>query len=179
MKFLKGQNLLIVVLLGSVIPMQMYAGGTFQNNLKRWWRSTYFTDYLPQRIQSLIPRARVRQMFRGVVSYSEKIRELWLSCDNFKMNRLVKNYTQWMQQYRGVINEGTILFGRSIESGIPDSVLGVWKQIFVMYYGIDKENRCLLSGIAKIIKNLENMGAKVNPSEQATLAGVSELEAQF
>jgi hypothetical protein len=48
-----------------------------------------------------------------------------------------------------------------------------------MYYSIDKKNTCLLLGIKKIINNLEDMGAKVNPLEVRMLEPTSALEAQF
>jgi hypothetical protein len=150
-----------------------------QGNLQRWWRSIYFTDYLPHWIQAFIPRARVRQMFHGLVAYSEKIRELEQSCTVAQMTKLVKDYDVWMQQYKDIINEGTILSGLSIMTGNPDSVLGLWKIIFAMYYSIDETNRCLLVGIKKIINNLELMGAKVHRAEKGILESSSLLEAQF
>jgi len=150
-----------------------------QGKLHMWWRSTYFTDYLPNRIQALIPRARIRQMFHGLVSYSEKIRELEQSCTAAQMTKIIKDYNAWMQQYKDIINEGTILSGLSIKTGNPDSVLGLWKTIFAIYYSIDETNTCLLSGIKKIITNLEVMGAKVNRAEKGMLESISLLEAQF
>jgi hypothetical protein len=176
MKFLRGQILLVVVLLSSVMSMEMNAAGMPQGRLQSWWKSTYFTDYLPNWVQSFIPRARVRQMFYGVVSYSEKIRKMSLAvCNDFKMKKLVQNYYQWMLQYKDIINEGTIFSGLSKSTGNPDSVLGLWKIIFAMHYEIDENNTCILTGIKTIINNLEAMGAKVNSWEKGMLEPVSSL----
>lgn len=181
MKFLKGRVLLIVVLVSTVMSMQMNAAGVPQGRLQSWWRSTYFTDYLPNWVQSFIPRARVRQMFRGVVTYSEKIRNLSLSlsCNKFEMKKLVQSYTQWMLQYKDIINEGTIFSGLSKSTGNPDSILGLWKIIFAMHYEIDESNTCILTGIKTIINNLEAMGAKVHPLEKGMLEPISSLVDKF
>lgn len=174
MKSLKGQVLLIAVLSVSIVSIQMNAVGIPQG-MQLWWKTTYFTDYLPNWVQSFIPRARVRQMFYGVLAYSEKIRELSMSCNQIAMNKLVKNYTAWMSQYKDIINEGTIFSGLSRVTGNPDSVLGVWKLIFGMYYDMNENNVCILSGIKKIIKNLEVMGAKVHELEEKTLGALDFL----
>lgn len=180
MKLLRRQILLAVVLLGSSMAMQMHAGQAApQGKLQSWWRSTYFTDYLPAWIQSLIPRARIRQMFHGVALYYAKVRELGLSCTAAQMNQLVNEYNVWMQQYKDIINEETIISDFSIITGNPDSVLGLWKTILGICTAIDEKNVCVLSGITKIIKNLENMGAQVNRVEKIRLEPLSPFEDKF
>lgn len=166
MKFLR-KFLLGAIVLSSLMPLQMSASMP-PSNLKMWWRSTYFTDYLPQWVQSYIPRARVRQMFYGVVKVYDDIRDLEASssCTKTKMNKLVKNYLQWMQQYKDIINEGTILSGASIHTGKPDSILGLWKTIFMICYEIDIQNTCILPGVKEIIDNLKAMGAQIHAWEK-------------
>ncbi len=175
MKFLRGQVLLVAVCFASCMSMQMNVGGVPQGNLQRWWSSTYFTDYLPNWIQSLIPRARVRQMFHGFGLYYDKIRKIDLSegsSNESEMTKLVQSYDEWMKQYKDIINEGTIMSGLSISTGNPDSILGLWKTFLLMAY-TNKWGNCLVLGIKRITENLERMGAKLNPTEEAILKPLS------
>ncbi len=140
-----------------------------KNSWTAWYRKTYVSDYLPNWMRSWIPQARVRDMFMGTWSYLNKIdNPQWTQAE---VEKFVTGYTQWIEQYKNIINEGSFITPDSIKLGIPDTILGFWGKTrfnlrFYQEYADFANNKVLMDGINEIIEKLEQLGAKLNPEEE-------------
>jgi hypothetical protein len=141
---------------------------------KEWYRYNYLADYLPRWMQSWIPRARIREMFVDTVSYILKIHS---GVAKSEIDNLAQKYIKWIDQYKDIINETSFVSQIAIQTGSPDSLLGLWKsrRLGMQIAKIENKDESemffnslnnAIDGITQIIKHLEELGAQLTPMEK-------------
>ncbi len=141
---------------------------------KEWYRYTYLADYLPRWMQSWIPRARIREMFINTVSYILKIHS---GVAKSEIDNLAEDYIKWIEHYKDIINETSFVSQIAIQTGSPDSLLGLWKsrRLGQQIAKIENEYKSemflkscdnAIDGLTQVIKHLEELGAQLTPMEK-------------